>query len=133
MDDIAITYDALQSQYGVEFIFDRVAAVDPETRSISLQSGDQLSYDRLNVSPGIDFIWDQTEGYSEEVANSAMPHSWKAGEQTVLLKRQIDAMPDDGTMIIVPRPTLIAARRAYINGCRCWLKYICKTSQKRKS
>lgn len=56
MDDIAITYDALQSKYGVEFIIDRVAAVDPETRSISLQSGDQLSYDRLNVSPGIDFI-----------------------------------------------------------------------------
>jgi len=104
LDDIAISYDALRDKYGVEFIFDMVTEDNPDTRMITLKSGSVVSYDRLVVSPGIDFIWDQTDGYSEEVAQSAMPHSWKAGTQTTLLKSQIDAMPDDGTMIIVPPP-----------------------------
>ncbi len=104
IEDITISYDALQSKYGVEFIFDTVTEVDPETRIVRLQSGESVSYDKLIVSPGIDFIWDGTEGYSEEIANTVMPHSWKAGTQTLLLKSQIDAMPDDGTMIIVPPP-----------------------------
>ncbi|AXX96771.1 NAD(P)/FAD-dependent oxidoreductase [Profundibacter amoris] len=102
IEDIAITYDALQGKYGVEFIFDTVMEVDPQTRLITLKTGGKVTYDRLIVSPGIDFIWDGVEGYSEDVAQNAMPHSWKAGEQTLLLKRQIDAMPDNGTMIIVP-------------------------------
>ncbi|HGG05934.1 MAG TPA: pyridine nucleotide-disulfide oxidoreductase, partial [Aliiroseovarius sp.] len=104
LDDITITYDALQSKYGVEFIFDTVTAVDPETRKVSLKSGAQVTYDRLIVSPGIDFIWDGTDGYSQSLAETTMPHAWKAGAQTMLLKRQIDAMPDNGTMIIVPPP-----------------------------
>ncbi|NOR63435.1 MAG: pyridine nucleotide-disulfide oxidoreductase [Rhodobacteraceae bacterium] len=102
MEDISITYDALRGKYGVEFIFDTVTEVNPDTRAITLKSGDKVQYDRLIVSPGIDFIWDGTEGYSEEIANAEMPHSWKAGTQTRLLKSQIDAMPDNGTMIIVP-------------------------------
>lgn len=102
IEDITITYDALQSKYGVEFIFDTVMEVDPQARQITLKTGSKVAYDRLIVSPGIDFIWDGVDGYSEDVAQSAMPHSWKAGAQTLLLKRQIDAMPDNGTMIIVP-------------------------------
>ena len=102
MEDITISRDALRNKYGVAFIFDTVMGVEPESRVISLKSGETVSYDRLIVSPGIDFIWDGTEGYSEEVAQGPMPHAWKAGPQTMLLKSQIDAMPDDGTMIIVP-------------------------------
>jgi len=102
IDDLAITYDALQGKYGVDFIFDMVIGVDPQTRQIALKAGGKVAYDRLIVSPGIDFVWDGVDGYSKDVAQSVMPHSWKAGEQTMLLKRQIDAMPDNGTMIIVP-------------------------------
>jgi len=104
MDDITISYDALQSKYGVDFIFDAVTDVDPDARIVRLKSGESVAYDKLIVSPGIDFIWEGTEGYSEEVANSVMPHSWKAGAQTLLLKSQIDAMPDNGTMVIAPPP-----------------------------
>jgi len=103
-DDITITYDSLKDKYGVKFLFDTVVAVDPQTQMINLKSGETVSYDRLIVSPGLDFIWDGTNGYSEAVAQGPMPHAWKAGEQTLLLKRQIDAMPEDGTMIIVPPP-----------------------------
>ena len=104
MDSITITYDALRDKYGVDFIFDSVVGVDPETREVALMSGDKVSYDRLIVSPGIDFFWDAAEGYSQQVAEGPMPHAWKAGPQTELLRDQIDAMPEDGTMIIVPPP-----------------------------
>ena len=30
-----------------------------------------------------------------------MPHAWKAGEQTLLLRRQLEAMEDGGTVVIV--------------------------------
>jgi len=104
IEDLSISYDSLRDKYGVDFMFDTVTVVDPNSRQITLETGAKLSYDRLIVSPGISFTWTETDGYSEEIANSVMPHSWKAGEQTLLLKRQIDAMPDDGTMIIVPPP-----------------------------
>jgi len=104
MEDITISRDALRDKYGVEFIFDTVVGVDPDSRAISLKSGVSVSYDRLIVSPGIDFIWDGTEGYNEALAQGPLPHAWKAGPQTTLLKSQIDAMPDDGTLIIVPPP-----------------------------
>ncbi len=104
IEDIAISYDALRDKYGVEFVFDHVEGVDPIRREVALKSGDKLTYDRLIVSPGIDFIFDGVDGYSEQVSKDILPHAWKAGEQTLMLKRQIDAMPEDGTMIIVPPP-----------------------------
>jgi sulfide dehydrogenase [flavocytochrome c] flavoprotein subunit len=58
-----------------------------------------LKYDRLVVSPGIDFQWGAIEGYSEE-ASAVMPHAWKAGPQTMLLRKQLEAMPDGGVVII---------------------------------
>ncbi len=58
-----------------------------------------LSYDRLVLSPGIDLRFDALPGY-DEAASLKMPHAWKAGEQTMLLRRQIEAMEDGGTVVI---------------------------------
>jgi sulfide dehydrogenase [flavocytochrome c] flavoprotein subunit len=74
-------------------------AVDPQGRSVSLSNGVRLEYDRLVLAPGIDIRWDGLPGYNEQAAER-MPHAWKAGEQTLLLRRQLEAMPDGGTVII---------------------------------
>jgi len=74
-------------------------AVDAQGRSVTLGNGTRLPYDRLVLSPGIDIRWDGLPGYTEAAAER-MPHAWKAGEQTLLLRRQLEAMEDGGTVVI---------------------------------
>src|SRR5712691_10703730 len=73
--------------------------VDAQARSLIVGDGVRLHYDRLVLAPGIDIRWDALPGY-DETAAEAMPHAWKAGEQTVLLRRQLEAMADGGTVVI---------------------------------
>ena len=73
--------------------------VDQRARTVGLDNGKTLSYDRLIVAPGIDLRWDGVPGYDEAAARK-MPHAWKAGEQTLLLRRQLEAMKDGGLVVI---------------------------------
>jgi sulfide dehydrogenase [flavocytochrome c] flavoprotein subunit len=73
--------------------------IDSQTRNISLENGSRLRYDRLVVAPGIDFRWDAYLGY-DEAAAERVPHAWKAGAQTELLRRQLAAMVDGGLVVI---------------------------------
>ena len=107
INDIAFIthrYDNLASQHGIMLIHGWVEEIEPEARKVRLKGGETLSYDRLIVSPGIDFTYDAIEGYSQEIAQSKMPHAWQAGEQTMLLRGQLEAMPDGGTVIIYEPP-----------------------------
>ncbi len=99
MDFITHDYKALRDDHGVRVVHDSAVDIDPDARKVRLDCGSQLAYDRLVVSPGIDFQWDEIEGY-DEAASKAMPHAWKAGKQTKLLRKQLEAMPDGGTVII---------------------------------
>ncbi|MFO7594516.1 MAG: FCSD flavin-binding domain-containing protein [Pseudomonadota bacterium] len=101
LDDITHDYTALRDKHGVNVVQGNVVAIDPETKTIELADGNKLNYNRLVVSPGIDFRWDGIEGYSEE-AGQTIPHAWKAGEQTRILRSQLEAMPDGGTVLIAP-------------------------------
>ena len=74
-------------------------AVDPQGRTVTLGNGARLPYDRLVLAPGIDIRWDGLPGYTESAAER-MPHAWKAGEQTTLLRRQLEAMEDGGTVVM---------------------------------
>ena len=74
-------------------------AIDTQGRNVTLGNGASLPYDRLVLSPGIDIRWDGLPGYTETAAER-MPHAWKAGEQTLLLRRQLEAMEDGGTVVI---------------------------------
>lgn len=101
MDELARGYDALRRQHGVTVVHDKARALDPDNKTVMLEGGGKLGFDRAVVSPGIDFRWDAVEGASPE-ASERLPHAWQAGPQTVLLRRQLEAMPDDGTVLICP-------------------------------
>jgi sulfide dehydrogenase [flavocytochrome c] flavoprotein subunit len=91
-------YDALAKD-GVALSFVPAVGVDPPAHSVTLANGTLLNYDRLVLAPGIDLNWKDLPGY-DEVAASRMPHAWKAGEQTLLLRRQLESMPDGGLVVI---------------------------------
>jgi len=91
-------YDALRAD-GIAVLHDQAKAIDPQRRLVTLSGDSVLGYDRLVAAPGIDIRWDALPGYDERAAE-LMPHAWKAGEQTVLLRRQLEAMADGGTVVI---------------------------------
>ena len=84
---------------GIVVIAQAAMRIDPSARSVTLADGTSLPYDRLVLSPGIDFQFDALPGY-DEAASAKMPHAWKAGEQTVLLRRQLEAMDDGGVVAL---------------------------------
>ncbi|MDI3511561.1 MAG: sulfide dehydrogenase [flavocytochrome c] flavoprotein chain [Betaproteobacteria bacterium] len=94
--DITTPYDNLAKRHGVKLVRDMVASIDPEKRMVKLASGGELPYDRLIVSPGIDFMWDTLPGMASQAAKDKVLHAWKAGAQTVALRKQLEAMPDGG-------------------------------------
>jgi len=95
-----------------QFTYDRVAAdgivvaramaTAVDAQSVTLADGARLPYDRLVLAPGIDIRWDALPGY-DEAAAAQMPHAWRAGEQTLLLRRQLEAM-DDGGLVVISAP-----------------------------
>jgi len=95
--DVTRGYDGLR-KLGIRVLHDRVLAVDAAKRSVRLANGAPLAYDRLVVSPGIDFMLEEVEGYA--ALGERVLHAWKAGPQTVALRRQIEEMPDDGVYLL---------------------------------
>src|SRR4051794_15041666 len=91
-------YDRLDAE-GVTVISQAVTTIEPQLRSVVTADGVALPYDRLVLSPGIDFHFEALPGY-DDAAAERMPHAWKAGAQTLLLRRQLEAMPDGGTVVI---------------------------------
>jgi sulfide dehydrogenase [flavocytochrome c] flavoprotein subunit len=77
--------------------------IDRNARTVRLADGSTLAYDRLLVAPGIDLKYDSVPGYSE-AASEKMPHAWKAGPQTQLLKRQLDALADGSVIVMIAPP-----------------------------
>ena len=98
MADITFDYDGLR-RHGVTVVHDWVVGVNAERGQVRLAGGSVLAYDRLVVSPGIELQFDRVRGMNEAAAE-AIPHAWKAGPQTVLLRRQLEAMDDGGTVLI---------------------------------
>lgn len=89
--DLSFTYGDLSSKYSINMIHSTVSSVDKTNQSLTLENGNSVKYDKLVLASGIDFI--KTNDYDI----SKVPHAWKAGEQTNLLKAQIDAMVDGDT------------------------------------
>jgi sulfide dehydrogenase [flavocytochrome c] flavoprotein chain len=96
--DQEFTYDKLAGN-GIELAKLVVTGIDPQARAVTTSEGTRISYDRLVLAPGIDLRWDALPGYGAAAAER-MPHAWKAGAQTDLLRRQLAAMEDGGLVVI---------------------------------
>jgi len=96
-------YETLKRKYAINVIHDEVVGIDAAKNSILLRGGASLNYDKAVLSPGIDFLWDRVEGYTENDSH-VIPHAWKAGKQTALLKSQLAAMANGGVVVIVAPP-----------------------------
>jgi sulfide dehydrogenase [flavocytochrome c] flavoprotein subunit len=102
IESIEFTYDKM-ADYGVKVVNAKAEGIDPAAKTVTLAGGEKLSYDKLVVSPGVSFVWEAIEGYNEGVIET-IPHAWKAGPQTILLRKQLESMADGGTVIITAPP-----------------------------
>ena len=103
LSSIAHSYGKLASDYGINVVHDWAVGIDRDARTVTLAGGAALPYDRLILSPGIDFVEGAVEGWDVSAQNK-MPHAYKAGSQSELLKAQIEAMPEGGTFAMVAPP-----------------------------
>src|SRR5882762_8435232 len=97
--DLTVPYDGLD-KWGVRRVTDEAMAIEPVARTVRLSGGTTLPYDRLILAPGIDFIWDAIPALTSREAQEKILHAWKAGAQTIALRRQLEAMPDGGVYIL---------------------------------
>lgn len=119
LDRLTRSYDKLQSNRGVRLVRDRAIAVDAKTRTVRLAGGESLSYDRLVVSPGVDFIYDDLPGLKSADAQQRVLHSWKAGPQTLALRKQLEAMRNGGVYALcVPKSPYRCPPGPYERACQ---------------
>jgi sulfide dehydrogenase [flavocytochrome c] flavoprotein chain len=98
--DLTTSYDNLSRRHGVKIVKDSVVAVDADKRTVRLAGGGDLAYDRLVLSPGVDFLWASVPGLNNADAQATVLHAWKAGPQTIALRKQLEAMPDGGVYVL---------------------------------
>ena len=101
--DITHSYDKIAKAYGIKHVRQTAAAINRQKKTVTLGNGTAVSYDRLVLAPGIDLKFDSVPGWSE-AASLVAPHAWKAGAQTELLKRQLNALSDGATIVMIAPP-----------------------------
>jgi len=99
MQEITTGYNGLR-QHGVQVVQDEAVGIDAAKKSVSLARGGDIAYERLVVSPGIDFNFGEIQGYEPAMQQGRVLHAWKAGAQTVELRRQLEGMRDGGVAIL---------------------------------
>jgi len=103
LNEITHTYDALTKNHGINHVRQAAVAIDRAAKSVRTQDNTTLSYDRLVVAPGIDLKYDSVPGWGKD-HEVTMPHAWKAGPQTEILKKQLDAVKDGGVIVMIAPP-----------------------------
>jgi NADPH-dependent 2,4-dienoyl-CoA reductase/sulfur reductase-like enzyme len=98
--DVTSRYDTLSRNHGVRVVKDMVASIDPARKVAVLASGPTIAYDKLVLSPGIDLMFDSVAGLRAAQASGQILQAWKAGPETVALRRQLEAMRDGGVYAI---------------------------------
>lgn len=99
MSSLTIGYDKLSANHGITMVHDTVTGIDAARKTVTVSSG-TIDYDRLVLSPGVDFRAEELAGYDLASTPLVMPHAWKAGPQTLLLRKQLEDMPNGGTVVI---------------------------------
>ena len=99
MDDITHGYEKL-SGHGIKMVKDYVTGIDTAKRTVTTKGGASIGYDRLVLAPGVEVLTDTVRGYKEAQAAGKVVHAWKAGPETALLRKQLEAMPDGGVFVM---------------------------------
>ncbi len=97
--DLTFGYGLTQKHHGIRFVHDEVVAIDTTNKTVKMRRG-EMSYDRLIIAPGIDFNYESFPNLASADAQKSVPHAWKAGWQTVNLRKQLETMPDGGVFVI---------------------------------
>ena len=100
MADITSSYENLGKKHGVTVVQDMVSSIDATKKTVTLARGGSIAYDKLVVSPGIDLMSGSIEGLAAANGSGQIVQAWKAGAETVALRKQLEAMPDGGTFAI---------------------------------
>ncbi len=103
IESLTFDYMGLSRNRGVNVMQDEIVSIDPDGKAVKGSSGNVYRYDKLVVSPGISFRYDKIDGY-DEAATDKIPHAWKAGPQTTLLRQQLLDMKDGGVVYIAAPP-----------------------------
>jgi len=98
--DVTVGYDNLTRRHGIRMVRDTATAVDADKRTVRLAGGGMLPYDRLILAPAVDLMWKELPTLDNAEAQTRVLHAWKAGPQTVALRRQLVAMRDGGVCAI---------------------------------
>ncbi len=116
--DLTIGYEKLR-EFGVQVIRDEVTEIIVEKKRVRLKRIEDLPYDRLVAAPGIDFMYDQIPGLNNPEAQKTVLHAWKAGPETVELRKQLEAMPDGGVYILsIPKAPYRCPPGPYERACQ---------------
>lgn len=100
IEDFIRSYDHTRTRYDFNIVAEKASAIDFDNKLVKTEGGSSIKYDSLVISPGPTFAFDDIEGYSEKLAESQILHAWKAGRQTTMLRDQVHAMRQGGTMVI---------------------------------
>lgn len=119
MADITVPYDHLRKRHGITVVKDMVARIDPAKKTVVLASGASIGYDKLVLSPGIELMFDSIEGLKAANESGRILQAWKAGPETVALRRQLEAMPDGGVYALtVPEAPYRCPPGPYERACQ---------------
>lgn len=130
--DVTSPYTGLTSRHGVQMVRDRVTAIDATQQLVRLASGGELKYDRLVLSPGVDFMWEGLPGMNKSGAKESVLHAWKAGDQTLALRKQLESMRDGGVFALtIPAAPYRCPPGPYERACQV-AEYFSKTKPKSK-
>lgn len=99
INDLTFGYDLLKSNHGIQWVTDEVVSIDTASRVVKMKQS-ELAYDRLVIAPGIDFMYEQLPMLQTPQAQEIVPHAWKAGKQTVNLRKQLESMKDGGVFVM---------------------------------
>jgi len=126
LQDLTYDYHGLTDKYGVRTVQAEVTSIDTKQQVVGLHDGVKLSYERLIIAPGVDFIYDDLPVLASNEVQQKIPHAWKAGEQTEILKQQLHTMKQGGTMVMtVPATPFRCPPGPYERACQVafYLKY----------
>ena len=100
LDFLTTSYAGLSKNHGITVVRDMADSIDTAKKTVTLKGGSVIAYDKLVVSPGVDLMFSGIEGLQAANASGQILQAWKAGLETVALRKQLEAMPDGGVFAI---------------------------------